>query len=66
MDAKSQEKVIAAGFTILRSEDYPTVRIKYKKQGAAHDWCTLERFPSKAARDRRMSELLQDTMIITD
>ncbi len=66
MDAKSQEKVINAGFTILRTDDYPTVRIKYKQKEVAEDWCTLERFPSKAARDRRLAKLLEQPFAIAD
>ncbi len=30
MDAKSQLKVCRAGFTIIRKEDVPSPRIKYK------------------------------------
>ena len=66
MNATSQQKVIAAGFTIIRQDDYPNVRIKHKKQGSHQDWVTLEKFETKAARDRRMAELLLSPMIIED
>jgi hypothetical protein len=66
MNATSQQKVIAAGFTIIRADDYPNIRIKHKKQGSHQDWVTLEKFETKAARDRRMAELLQSPMVIED
>jgi hypothetical protein len=77
MDATSQQKVIAAGFTIIRANsilDYKRVievgfcfihRIRIKN--AQHrKWATLEKFETKAARDRRMRELLASLIIITD
>lgn len=30
MDQKSQAKVMALGFVIIRCDDYPSIRIKYK------------------------------------
>jgi len=65
MDAKSQLKVIAAGFVILRCEDQPKPRIKFKA-GIVHQWTTLERFETKAARDRRLKEFLQLSLYIQD
>jgi hypothetical protein len=66
MDAKSQLKVIRAGFKIIRTDDQPSLRIKVKKRGS-HEWTTLEKnFPSKAARDRRFNELLEDKNVISD
>jgi len=56
MDSKSQHKVIAAGFTILRCDDHPP-RIKYKGKGQ-QEWLTLEKFATKAARDRAFNERL--------
>jgi len=58
MDAKSQLKVIEAGFLILRPDDQPSPRIKYKSN-ERHEWATMEKFESKAARDRRLKELLE-------
>ncbi|MDR0691493.1 MAG: hypothetical protein LBF69_00470 [Prevotellaceae bacterium] len=65
MNATSQLKVIAAGFTIIRADDHPAPRIKHKQQGI-FEWKTLEKFLTKAARDRRMAELLNDPMVIED
>ena len=65
MTDKSQQKVIAAGFTILRSDDQPSARIKYKDKSHYH-WKTLEAFETKAARDRRMTLLLENSLIIED
>ena len=66
MNATSQQKVIAAGFTIIRQDDYPNVRIKYKRKDSSRDWATFEKFETKVARDRRMAELLNDPMVIED
>lgn len=66
MDSQSQHKVIAAGFTILRSDDQPNIRIKYKGNGQS-EWKTFEKpFESKAARDRRLKELLEKPKYISD
>jgi hypothetical protein len=65
MDATSQQKVIAAGFTIIRSDDQPNPRIKVKDEHH-REWATLEKFETKAARDRRMEELLKSPHVITD
>lgn len=65
MDAKSQQKVIAAGFTILRKDDHPTPRIKQK--GTYHqDWSTLEKYETKAARDREFDRMMNDPKFIND
>jgi len=57
------EKLKAAGFRILRSDDYPAPRIKeWVSDGA---WRTVENFPTKAARDRRLQEMLNDPKIVT-
>ena len=66
MDANSQQKVIAKGFVILRSDDQPNIRIKFKGPGTS-EWKTFEKpFVSKAARDRRMKELLEKQNYIFD
>jgi hypothetical protein len=65
MDATSQQKVIAAGFTIIRADNQPNPRIKVKD--AQHrEWATLDKFETKAARDRQMAELLKSPHVITD
>ena len=66
MDAKSQKKVMAAGFRIIRKDDYPQPRIKTKTKEKGSDWRTLEKFGTKAARDRAFEEMLKDNMTISD
>lgn len=57
------EKLKAAGFRILRSDDYPAPRIKeWVSDGA---WRTLESFPTKAARDRGLVLMLEDPKTVT-
>ncbi len=65
MDAQSALKVIAAGFVIIRAEDQPLIRIKYKGRGK-HEWSTMAKFESKAAHDREMKRLLENKHIIQD
>jgi len=65
MDAKSQLKVIAAGFVILRCEDQPIPRIKFKA-GIVTQWSTLEKFETKAARNRRLQFFLELSNYIQD
>ncbi len=65
MNLNSSNKIIAAGFRIIRCDDYPSIRIK-ERTGSSHAWTTLESFPSKAARDRRFKELLKDPKIVED
>lgn len=66
MDANSQQKVMANGFVILRSDDQPNIRIKFKVPGH-NEWKTFEKaFDTKAARDRRMKELLEKPNYIFD
>lgn len=65
MDQNSQQKVIKAGFTILRCDDQPCPRIKYKDKDR-HEWATAERFNTKAERDRRFKQLMGMEMIVSD
>ncbi len=65
MNLDSHNKVTKAGFTIIRRDDVPQPRIKYKQFGV-RDWKTLEKFDTKAARDRRFKELLRNSTIIED
>jgi hypothetical protein len=66
MLGRDQKKLTTAGYTLIRSDDSPSPRIKYK-DAKHHEWTTLQKdFESKAARDRRMDELLKDPMIIQD
>ena len=57
------EKIQKAGFKIIRADDAPSPRIKKWKSDSA--WITMEKFDTKAARDRRMQQLLQDPHIVT-
>jgi hypothetical protein len=67
-------KLLNAVYRIIRSDDMPSPRIKtltgHKVDGvnyvSAGDWCTLENFDTKAARNRRMAELLRDEKTISD
>lgn len=66
MDAKDQLKVINAGFTIIRTQEFPTLRIKYKNKDQT-EWATLEKdFPSIRQRDIRMQALLMKSNYIQD
>jgi len=57
-------KLKAAGFRIIRPDDQPSPRIKeWKSDGA---WATIEKFDTKANRDRRLESLLMDPRIITE
>lgn len=64
MNTNDQDKVIEAGFMIIRPDDFPNIRIKYRVGNGA--WKTLEKFDTKAARDRRLKELLKNILTIMD
>lgn len=77
MCKNDQVKILRAGFRIVRSDDSTgTPRIKELrfhtdgKLGVHYvsqaDWYLLEKFPTKAARDRAMAELLEDDHVISD
>lgn len=65
MDAKSQQKVAAAGFKIIRKDDQPKIRIKYKDKNHK-EWATLINFETKAARDREYDRLMKLSDVIND
>lgn len=65
MDANSEKKVIAKGFIIIRKDDLPSPRIKYKDKGHT-EWNTLEKFDTKTARDKRFLELMKEKHIINN
>lgn len=65
MDAKSQVKVIEKGFIILRVDDYPAIRIKFKDE-EHREWTTLNNFPTKTARDKAFNDLMEQPNIIQD
>lgn len=65
MDRKSQDKVIKTGFTIIRKDDYPQPRIKVRGPKGSDYW-TLEKYGTKAERDRAFDLLLKDDKTISD
>jgi len=65
MDQNSQLKVITAGFVLIRKDDQPNIRIKIK-DSHSHEWRTKEKFETKASRDRRFNELLENDKILSD
>lgn len=66
MDAKSQQKVIKAGFSIIRCDDFPSPRIKIKD--ADHqEWSTFKKYTTKAERDMIFKwKLDNDQKVISD
>lgn len=65
MDARSQLKVIEAGFLILRKQDEPVPMLKYKDYNQ-HGWATYMKFETKAARDKQLKFLLESDLYIED
>jgi len=70
MNVSDQQKLVAAGFTIIRKEINNDLRVNLRiktKGNGSHEWKTLEKgFASKAALERRMKELLKDTKTVED
>lgn len=65
MDKQSQLKILAEWFTILRPDDQPSPRIKFLDHNH-HEWTTLVKYDTKAARDRYLKELLKNPKFIED
>jgi hypothetical protein len=65
MNTTDQQKVIRAGFILIRPDDQPSPRIKVKDE-RGHEWRTMEKFETKAARDRKLHRLLESEIIIQD
>lgn len=65
MDAQSQQKVVKAGFKIIRKDDQPNIRIKFKSEDN-FEWQTLEKFSTKKERDARFNNLLELNYVISD
>mgnify|MGYP000027294538 FL=1 len=65
MTLNDQNKVKAAGFTIIRKDDYPMPKIKVstKYNGG---WKTYGVYETKAARDKAFKTLLESNNIISD
>lgn len=58
-------KLINSGYRLIRTDDTPSIRIKFRDKDN-HDWKTLgEPFKSKAARDRQFKELLKHKKTIS-
>lgn len=67
MTLDGHNKLIAAGFKIIRKRDFPKPEIWYKDVlTGGGGWHKVKQFPSKAARDRKFKELLQDSYIVED
>lgn len=65
MEKKSMQKLMEAGYVFIRRCDSPNVRIKYMKKDSG-DWKTLEKFETKASRDKRFNALLDEEFYIND
>lgn len=68
MDSTNQQKLLNAGFIIIRREINQQLgrKIKYKSS-QQREWATLEKdFKSDAAVDRRMKELLIHPLTVED
>ena len=65
MDAKSQSKVVREGFMIIRKDDTPQPRIKFK-DAKQREWATYAKFETKAARDRAFDKLMELQHVISD
>lgn len=70
MNAKDQAKIIDAGFTIIRKEFSTDNKMPHRikaKTKEKREWHTLEnKFPSKAALERRFDELLNYPFTVED
>lgn len=65
MTLKDQQKLLRAGFTLIRSDQH-NLRIKFRGS-PDNDWRTLENgFKSKAALKRKMDELLKLSTFIEE
>jgi hypothetical protein len=66
MEKTSVEKLLDAGYIFLRPEDSTNTKnaggVKYviKKSDSFGVWRRLEEFPTRAARDQRLKELVKD------
>ncbi len=61
---ENYKKLIDAGFTVLRTGETNAPVIK--KWTGNSSWAVMEKFPSRAARDRRINELKKDPKVIVD
>lgn len=61
--ADNNEKLVKAGFQIVRPDDNPSPRIKLWKKDFS--WVTISKYTTKAARDRDLEKMLEDDHVIT-
>ena len=61
--ADNNEKLVKAGFQIVRADDQPCPRIKLWKKDSS--WVTLAKYTTKAARDRDLTKMLEGDHVIT-
>lgn len=59
MHSKDRCKLIANGFTLLRSDDNPMPRIKVDRSGNG-SWATWKKFETKTARDKEIKRILEE------
>lgn len=61
---RDEKKLIAAGFTLIRRDDLPKPRIKFKSKDN-FEWRTMSGpFDTKTARDREANNLLKISTVI--
>lgn len=65
MTLDGHNKVIAAGFTLIRKRDVPEPGIWYKDAHTG-EWSKMAQYKTKAARDRQFKELLKNEHIVED
>lgn len=65
MDQRSQIKVIEAGFSIVRCDDSPNIRIKIRNQ-QHRNWTTFGQYATIEERDRRFKRLLLNSKFLSD
>lgn len=65
MNTTDQQKIIKAGFILVRPDDQPSPRIKVKDK-QSYEWRTMKKFDTKAARDRELKKLLELDLVIQD
>ena len=66
MNLRDQKKLFKSPILVFRPDDQPSPRIKIK-DGKSSEWRTLNKpFPTKAARDRELNQLLTLDTVIQD
>lgn len=65
MRIDDQNKLLKAGFHIIRKDDHPSPRIKMCT-GQNGGWKTYKKYETKTERDKAFARLLKDDMVIAD